>query len=158
MKTLYEGILKGMDDTLKSGGADIAAANKDTIVDGITSNDGEKQKAAAKLFIDLLEDHYALKYKTLNKFKSNPYSWWVQFKKDSNSHWYDFVMIRKMGSYFYIVYIDEFGFKTKYDRTTTAKPAINYLSPRDSIIYEIDDTMPELDDVCDKILRIMYNR
>jgi hypothetical protein len=150
-----------MDDTLKSGGADIAAASKDAIIDGITSNDGEKQKAAAKLFIDLLEDHYAMKYKTINKFKSNPYSWWVQFKKDNNSHWYDFVMIRKIGQYFYIVYIDEFGFKTKYDRTTTAKSAINYLSPRDSIIYEVDevdDTMSELDDMCDKILRIMYMR
>jgi hypothetical protein len=158
MKTLYEGILKGMDDTIKSGESDIASASKDTIVDGITSNDGEKQKAAAKLFIDLLEGYYAKKHKTINGFKTNPYSWYVQFKKDSNSHWYDFVMIRKMGSYFYIVYIDEFGFKTKYDRTTTVKPAINYLSPRDSIIYEIDDTMPELDDMCDKILRIMYMR
>ena len=158
MKTLYEGILKGMDDTLKSGESDIAAASKDTIIDGITSNDGEKQKAAAELFIDLLEDHYAMKYKTLNKFKTNPFSWWVQFKKDRNAQWYDFVMVRRVGSYFYIVFIDEFGRKTQYDRTTTAKPAMNYLSPRDTLLYEIDDTMPELDDMCDQILRIMYAR
>ena len=60
MKTLYEGILKGMDDTLKSGGADIAAASKDAIIDGITSNDGEKQKdGASARKLEIMHSRYA---------------------------------------------------------------------------------------------------
>lgn len=156
MKTLYEGILKGMDDTLKSGGADIAAASKDTIVDGITSNDAKKQEKAMDLFKGMLEDYYAMKYKTLTNFNKRPESWWVQFGDKMKD--YEFIMVRKMGPFYYIVSIDKLGNNPKYNRHTSHKTVALCLSPKYDTLYEIDDTMPDLDDICDQILRIMYMR
>lgn len=40
-----------------------------------------------------------------------------------------------MGGFYYIVYVDEFGFAPKYNRQSTVNEAIKYISPRDSKIY-----------------------
>ena len=156
MKTLYEGILKGMDDTLKSGESDIAAASKDVIINGITDKDAKKQTNAIKLFKDMLEDHYAMKYKTHTNFNKRPESWWVQFGDKLKE--YEFIMVRRIGSFYYIVSIDKLGNDPKYDRHTSHRTVATCLSPKYDTLYEVDDTMPELDDMCDKILRIMYMR
>ena len=58
----------------------------------------------------------------------------------------------------YIVVINQLGCDPIYDRRTHFNSAQTYFDADKKTIYEIDDTMPELDDVCDKILRIMYNR
>ena len=156
-ETLYEGVLKGMDKTLASGGSDIKSVYSDEVVNGIISDDSEKQEAAAKLFIDLLEDRRARKQKSAAKFKANPNFWWVQFKKDSNSRWYDFVMMKKIGQWLHVVYINRFGLKAGYDRTNVYFTT-KYLYPKDSVIYEIDGTMPELSAICDEILKIVEER
>ena len=154
MKTLYEGILKGMDDTLKSGKSDVAAVSRDEVINGITSSDAKKQEKAIDLFKGMLEDYYAMKYKTHTNFNKRPESWWVQFGDKLKE--YEFIMVRRMGSFYYIVSIDKLGNNPKYDRHTSHKTVATCLSANYDTLYEIDDTMPELDDMCDKILKIMY--
>jgi hypothetical protein len=152
MKTLYEGILKGMDDTLKSGKEDIRAVSKDDVINGITSSDAKKQEKAIDLFKGILQDYYALTY-NISKVRNNPESWWVQFDAKNK-----FTMIRKIGSFYYIVVINQLGCDPIYDRRTHFNSAQTYFDADKKTIYEIDDTMPELDDMCDKILKIMYMR
>lgn len=156
MKTLYEGILKGMDDTLSSGSSDVAAAGRDEIIKGITATkDAKKQEHVIKLFKDILEDYYARRYKNSNHFSKRPESWWILFDDKANKR--PFTMVRKIGSLYYIVAIDELGTNARYDRMTNSSSTIDfYLSSNSAIFYEIDDTMPELDKMCDDILRIMY--
>lgn len=161
MKTLYEGILKGMDDTLKSGNADVTAAMSDMIINGITSYDAKDQKNAVEAFVTLLANGDFPKCSKVSEFTNpdrNSYPWYIQFKKDNRVNWYDFALIKKIGSYFYIVSIDAFGNKPVYDRQSTVKGAFNYVSFKDSIIYKVEDNIEEIDKICDKILRIMYMR
>lgn len=150
MKTLYEGILKGMNDTLKSGKADIRAVSKDDVINGITSSDAKKQEKAMDLFKGMLQDYYALTYK-VSKVRTSPESWWIQFDAKNV-----FTMIRKIGSFYYIVVINQLGCDPVYDRRTHFNSAQTYFDVDKPTIYEVDDTMPELDDMCDQILRIMY--
>ena len=152
MKTLYEGILKGMDDTLKSGKADIRAVSTDDVINGITSRDAKKQEKAMDLFKGMLQDWYALTYRA-SKVRTSPESWWIQFDAKNV-----FTMIRKMGSFYYIVVINQLGCDPVYDRRTHFNSAQTYFDVNKPTIYEVNDTMPELDDMCDKILRIMYMR
>ena len=158
MKTLKESLLNGMEDTLDRGNIDVSAALSDMIIKGITSNDAKEQEKACKAFVDILKDDNIEQITSYKEFNVDPYKWYVQFRKDRKFNWYDFVMIRKIGGYFYIVNIDEFGHKPVYDRQSTVKAAVNYISPRDSVIYKISDNMKDLDKICDKILRIMYAR
>ena len=88
MKTLYEGILKGMDKTLAAGDDDTnVALNADLI--GIVSDNKKEQEKAVNLFKQRLKD---LKVKPtidhMDMYKSS--SWWVQFKEHRDG--YELVM------------------------------------------------------------------
>ena len=150
MKTLYEGILKGMDKTLATGDDDTnTVLNADLI--GIASDNKKDQENAVNLFKQRLKD---LKVKPttdhMDMYKSS--SWWVQFKDYENG--YEFSMMQMIGSKYYHVYISDYGKPTKYWRTNNFNAATTYFI-LGKPIYEVPE---ELVDVCDKILRIMYAR
>ena len=160
MKTLYEGILKGMDDTIKSGESDIAAVNKDTIVDGITSNDPWKQKQAKEMFEEIVKDNKIKRLRSLSKIDLSN-GWCVQFKKDDTIGIPEFTMFAAIKSYWYIVYIDKFGSEPKYWRVPHTDFHFRYiknlLDPRQQPMYSVSND-DALHDMCDKIFRIMFNR
>lgn len=150
MKTLYEGILKGMDKTLAAGEDDTnAALNADII--GIVSDDKKDQEKAVNLFMQRLKD---LKVKPttdhMEMYKSK--SWWVQFKEHNDG--YEFSMMQMIGSKYYHVYISDYGKPTKYWRSNNFNAATTYFV-LGKPIYEVPESMNE---ICDKILRIMYGR
>ena len=152
MKTLYEGILKGMNKTIAAGDDDTnVALNVDLI--GIVSDDKNEQLKAVNLFKQRLKD---LKVKPttdhMDMYKST--SWWVQFKEHSDG--YEFVMIKQYSTseYRYIIYIDKYGKPTKYWRTNNFNGATSYLI-LGKPIYEVPESMNA---ICEEIFRIMYNR
>lgn len=151
MKTLYEGILKGMDKTIAAGDDDTnVALNADLI--GIVSDDKKEQEKAVNLFKQRLKD---LKVKPttdhMDMYKSS--SWWVQFKEHRDG--YELVMIKSYNSAVrYIIYIDTYGKPTKYWRTNNFNGATSYLI-LGKPIYEVPKSMNA---ICEEILRIMYNR
>lgn len=151
MKTLYEGILKGMDKTLAAGDDDTnAALNADLI--GIVSDNKKEQEKAVNLFKQRLKD---LKVKPttdhMDMYKSS--SWWVQFKEHENG--YELAMIKSFNlAVRYIIYIDTYGKPTKYWRTNNFNGATSYLI-LGKPIYEVPKSMNA---ICEEILRIMYNR
>lgn len=103
MKTLYEGILKGMDKTLAAGEDDANDVLNAPLI-GIASDNKKEQEKAVNLFKQRLED---LKVKPttdhMDMYKSA--SWWVQFKEHEDG--YEFVMIKqyKTSKYMHIIYI-----------------------------------------------------
>ena len=152
MKTLYEGILRGMDKTLAAGEDDVnVALNADII--GIVSDDKKEQEKAVNLFKQRLKD---LKVKPttdhMDMYKST--SWWVQFKEHNDG--YELVMIKQYSTseYRYIIYIDKYGKPTKYWRTNNFNGATSYLI-LGKPIYEVPESMNA---ICEEILRIMYMR
>ena len=152
MKTLYEGILRGMDKTIAAGDTDVNAALNADIM-GIVSDDKKEQEKAVNLFKQRLKD---LKVKPttnhMDMYKSS--SWWVQFKEHNTG--YEFIMIKQYGSstYRYIIYIDKYGKPTKYWRTNNFNGTASYLIPRKPI-YEVPES---LNAICEEIFRIMYMR
>lgn len=161
LKNMLEGLLSGMEGTLARGAADATAAMSDNIISGITSiNDGKRQDAAIQSLRSLIEDTYELKPKSLRDIKKDPESWWIQFADDA-AKWWKFVMMRKMGSYCYIVSIDgcDYFDEARYDRKNNLQKAMEYFSSDSSLkLYEINGDTPALDEICDKILQIMYMR
>ena len=151
LKSILEGLLRGMEDTLNSGEADVIAALNADIVD-ITSDNKKDQEKAVNLFKQRLKD---LKVKPttdhMDMYKSA--SWWVQFKEHEDG--YELVMIKSYNSSLkYIVYIDKYGKPTKYWRANNFNAATTYLI-LGKPIYEVPES---LNAICDKILRIMYMR
>ena len=152
LKNILEGLLRGMDDTLNSGEADVNAALNADIV-GITSDNKKDQEKAVELFKQRLKD-LKVKPTTDHMDLYRSYNWWVQFKEDSDG--YEFVMMKLMNNNYYIVYIDKYGKPTKYWRTNNFNAATTYfILGKSKPIYEVPE---ELNEVCDKILRIMYMR
>ena len=153
MKTLYEGILKGMDKTIAAGDDNTNAVLNADLID-ITSDNKKEQEKAVNLFKKRLKD---LKVKPttdhMDMYKSSS-SWWVQFKEHSDG--YEFVMIKQYSTseYRYIIYIDKYGKPTKYWRTNNFNGATSYLI-LGKPIYEVPESMNA---ICEEIFRIMYNR
>ena len=151
MKTLYEGILKGMDKTIAAGDDDTnAALNADLI--GIVSDNKKEQEKAVNLFKQRLKD---LKVKPttdhMDMYKSE--SWWVQFKEHEDG--YEFAMLKSYNSPFkYIIYIDKYGKPTKYWRANNFNAAARYFI-LGKPIYEVPESMNA---ICEEIFRIMYMR
>ena len=150
LKHILEGLLKGMEDTLNSGEADVNAALNADIVD-ITSDNKKDQEKAVELFKQRLKD-LKVKPTTDHWDMHKSTSWWVQFKEHEDG--FEFVMIQMIGSKYYHVYISDYGKPTKYWRSNSFNAATSYLI-LGKPIYEVPE---ELVDVCDKILRIMYAR
>jgi hypothetical protein len=152
MKTLYEGILKGMDKTLAAGDNDANDVLNTPII-GIASDNKMEQIKAVLLFRKRLED---LKVKPttdhMDMYKST--SWWVQFKEHKDG--YEFVMIKQFitSTYMHIIYIDKYGKPTKWWRAHNFNAAASYLI-LGKPIYEVPESMNA---ICEEILRIMYNR
>lgn len=151
LKSILEGLLRGMDKTIAAGEADVNAVLNADIVD-ITSDNKKEQEKAVNLFKQRLKD---LKVKPTNDhmdmYKST--SWWVQFKEHEDG--YELVMIKSYNSSLkYIVYIDKYGKPTKYWRANNFNAATTYFI-LGKPIYEVPESMNA---ICDKILRIMYNR
>lgn len=151
MKTLYEGILKGMDKTLAAGDDDTNVALNADLID-ITSDNKKDQEKAVNLFKQRLKD---LKVKPttdhMDMYKS--LSWWVQFKEHEDG--YELVMIKSYNlAVRYIIYIDTYGKPTKYWRTNNFNGATSYLI-LGKPIYEVPKSMNA---ICEEILRIMYMR
>ena len=150
MKTLYEGILKGMDKTLAAGDDDTnAALNADII--GIVSDGKKEQEKAVNLFKQRLKD---LKVKPTTNYMDMraSESWWVQFKEHRDG--YEFVMIKKNESFRYIVYISNYGNPTRYWRSNDFNAATTYMI-LGKPIYEVPESMNA---ICEEIFRIMYMR
>ena len=152
MKTLYEGILKGMDKTLAAGDDDTNVALNANLID-ITSDNKREQEKAVNLFKQRLKD---LKVKPttdhMDMYKSA--SWWVQFKEHEDG--YEFVMIKQFitSNYMHIIYIDKYGKPTKYWRTNNFNGATSYLI-LGKPIYEVPESMNA---ICEEILKIMVMR
>jgi hypothetical protein len=152
LKSILEGLLRGMGDTLNSGEADTTAALNADLIDIVSDNKNEQVKAV-NLFKQRLKD---LKVKPttdhMDMYKST--SWWVQFKEHRDG--YEFVMIKQYNTseYRYIIYIDTYGKPTKYWRTNNFNGATSYLI-LGKPIYEVPESMHS---ICEEILRIMYNR
>ena len=150
LKSIFEGLLRGMNDTLNSGEDDVETALNADIVD-ITSYNKKDQEKAVELFNQRLKD---LKVKPttdhINMYKST--SWWVQFKNDSDG--FEFVMMKMINNYYYIIYIDIYGKPTKYWRTNNFNAATTYFI-LGKPIYEVPESMNA---ICEDILRIMYMR
>ena len=151
MKTLYEGILKGMDKTLAAGDDNTnVVLNADLI--GIVSDNKKEQEKAVNLFKQRLKD---LKVKPttdhMDMYKSS--SWWVQFKEHEDG--YEFVMIKSYNSLVnYIIYIDKYGKPTKLWRAYNFNAAASYLI-LGKPIYEVPESMNA---ICEEILKIMVMR
>ena len=152
MKTLYEGILKGMDKTLAAGDDDTnVALNADLI--SIASDNKKEQIKAVLLFRKRLED---LKVKPttdhMDMYKST--SWWVQFKEHEDG--YEFVMIKQFvtSNYMHIIYINKYGKPTKYWRANNFNAAARYFI-LGKPIYEVPESMNA---ICEEILKIMVMR
>ena len=151
MKTLYEGILKGMDDTLNSGEADVNTALSADLI-GIVSDNKKEQEKAVNLFKQRLK-YLKVKPTTdhMDMYKSA--SWWVQFKEYEDG--YELVMFKSYNSLFnYIIYIDKYGKPTKYWRANNFNAATTYFI-LGKYIYEVPESMNA---ICEKILRIMHMR
>lgn len=152
LKSILEGLLRSMDDTLNSGEDDVnAALNADLI--GITGDDKKEQEKAVNLFKQRLND---LKVKPttdhMDMYKST--SWWVQFQENEDG--YEFVMIKQFvtSKYMHIIYIDKYGKPTKYWRAYNFNAATSYLI-LGKPIYEVPYSMNA---ICEEILKIMYAR
>lgn len=153
MKTLYEGILKGMDKTLAAGDNDTnVALNADLI--GIASDNKKEQEKAVNLFKQRLKD---LKVKPttdhMDMYKST--SWWVQFKEHEDG--YELVMFKSYdltASNMYIIYIDKYGKPTKWWRVNHFNAATTYFI-LGKPIYEVPKSM---DAICDKIFKTIFIR
>ena len=148
LKDILEGLLRGMENTLNSGEADVNAALNADIVD-ITSDNKKDQEKAVELFKRRLKD---LKVKPTNDHMDmyNSEDWWVQFKEDNNG--YKFSMMQMIGSKYYHVYVSDYGKPTKYWRSNNFNAATTYFI-LGKPIYKVPE---ELVDICDQILRIMY--
>lgn len=153
MKTLYEGILKGMDKTLAAGDDNTNTALNADIVD-ITSDNKKDQEKAVNLFKQRLKD---LKVKPttdyMDMYKTT--SWWVQFRGREDD--YEFVMIKQFvtSKYMHIIYIDKYGKPTKWWRAYNFNAATSYLILGQPI-YEVPESMNA---TCEEILKIiMFNR
>lgn len=150
LRNILEGLLKGMDKTIATGEVDVNAALNADIVD-ITSDNKKDQEKAVNLFKQRLKD---LKVKPttdhMNMYKST--SWWVQFKEHEDG--YEISMMQMIGSKYYHVYISDYGKPTKYWRSINFNAATTYFV-LGKPIYEVPESMNE---ICDKILRIMYAR
>lgn len=150
LNSLLEGLLKGQNTTLAAGDDDTnAALNADII--GIVSDNKKEQEKTVNLFKQRLKD---LKVKPttdhLDMFASK--SWWVQFKEHEDG--YEFVMIKKIESFRYIVYISNYGKPTKYWRANNFNAATTYLI-LGKPIYEVPESMNA---ICEEILKIMFKR
>ena len=152
MKTLYEGMLKGMDKTLAAGDDDINAVLNAGLIDIVSDNKREQEKAE-NLFKQRLKD---LKVKPttdhMDMYKSS--SWWVQFKEHEDG--YEFVMIKQFitSKYMHIIYIDKYGKPTKYWRAYNFNAAASHLIIGKPI-YEVPESMNA---ICEEILKIMVMR
>jgi hypothetical protein len=152
LKDILEGLLKGMDKTLAAGDDDVNAALNAGLIDIVSDNKKEQEKAV-NLFKQRLKD---LKVKPttdhMDMYKSA--SWWVQFKEHEDG--YEFVMIKQYNTseYRYIIYIDRYGKPTKYWRTNNFNGATSYLI-LGKPIYEVPESMNA---ICEEIFRIMYMR
>ena len=152
MKTLYEGMLKGMDKTLAAGDDDINAVLNAGLIDIVSDNKREQEKAV-NLFKQRLKD---LKVKPttdhMDMYKSS--SWWVQFKEHEDG--YEFVMIKQFitSKYMHIIYIDKYGKPTKYWRAYNFNAAASHLIIGKPI-YEVPESMNA---ICEEILKIMVMR
>ena len=153
MKTLYEGILNGMDKTLAAGDDDTNPALNAVLIE-IASDNKNDQEKAVNLFKQRLKD---LKVKPttdhMDMYKSA--SWWVQFKEHEDG--FEFVMIKPFitaSKYIHIIYIDKYGKPTKYWRAHNFNAATSYLI-LGKPIYEVPDSMNAM---CKEILKIMIMR
>jgi hypothetical protein len=141
-----------MDKTLAAGDDDTNAALNAGLIDIVSDNKKEQEKAV-NLFKQRLKD---LKVKPttdhMDMYKSA--SWWVQFKEHEDG--YEFVMIKQYNTseYRYIIYIDRYGKPTKYWRTNNFNGATSYLI-LGKPIYEVPESMNA---ICEEIFRIMYMR
>lgn len=151
MKTLYEGILKGMDKTLAAGDNDANDVLNAPII-GIASYNKMEQIKAVLLFRKRLED---LKVKPttdhMDMYKSS--SWWVQFHEHKDG--YELVMIKSYNLAFrYIIYIDTYGKPARWSHTNNFNGATSYLI-LGKPIFEVPESMNA---ICDDILlRMVYN-
>lgn len=149
---INEGVLNDIENTLANSDKDIDAVIFAKIID-IVSDDKKEQEKAVNLFKKRLKD---LKIKPttnhMDMYKSS--SWWVQFKEHSTG--YEFVMIKQYSTsaYRYIIYIDKYGKPTKYWRTNNFNGATAYLI-LGKPIYEVPESM---NPICEEIFRIMYMR
>ena len=150
MKTLYEGILKGMDKTLAAGDDDTNVALNANLID-ITSDNKREQEKAVNLFKQRLKD---LKVKPttdhMDMYKSE--SWWVQFKEHEDG--YEFAMCKYNLPGNYIIYIDKYGKPTKYWRANNFNAAARYFI-LGKPIYKVPKSM---DAICDKIFKTIFIR
>jgi hypothetical protein len=152
LKDILEGLLRGMDKTIAAGEDDVNAALNAGLIDIVSDNKKEQEKAV-NLFKQRLKD---LKVKPttdhMDMYKSS--SWWVQFKEHEDG--YEFVMIKQYNTseYRYIIYIDRYGKPTKYWRTNNFNGATSYLI-LGKPIYEVPESMNA---ICEEIFRIMYMR
>lgn len=149
---INEGVLNDIEHTLANSDKDINAAIFKKLID-IVSDDKKEQEKAVNLFNKRLKD---LKVKPttnhMDMYKSS--SWWVQFKEHNDG--YEFVMIKQYSTsaYRYIIYIDKYGKPTKYWRTNNFNGATAYLI-LGKPIYEVPESM---NPICEEIFRIMYMR
>lgn len=151
MKTLYEGILKGMDKTLAAGDDDINAVLNAGLID-IVSDNKKEQENAVNLFKQRLE-YLKVKPTTdhMEMYKST--SWWVQFKEHEDG--YELVMCKSYNSPVnYIIYIDKYGKSPKLWRANNFNAATTYFI-LGKPIYEVPESMNA---ICEKILKIMFKR
>lgn len=151
MKTLYEGILKGMDKTLAAGDNDANDVLNAPII-GIASDNKMEQIKAVLLFRKRLED---LKVKPttdhMDMYKST--SWWVQFHEHKDG--YELVMIKSYNlAVRYIIYIDKYGKPTKLWHAINFNAAASYFI-LGKPIYEVPESMNA---ICEEILKIMVMR
>lgn len=153
LRDILEGILKGMDKTLAAGEDDVnAALNADLI--GIVSDDKKEQEKAVNLFKKRLKD-LKVKPTTDHMDMYNSTSWWVQFKEHGSG--FEFVMYKSYdlaASNKYVIYIDKYGKPSKYWRANHFNAATTYFI-LGKPIYEVPESM---NDICEKIFRIMYLR
>lgn len=149
---INEGVLNDIENTLANSDKDIDAVIFAKIID-IVSDDKKEQEKAVNLFKKRLKD---LKIKPttnhMDMYKSS--SWWVQFKEHNDG--YEFVMIKQYSTsaYRYIIYIDKYGKPTKYWRTNNFNGATAYLI-LGKPIYEVPESM---NPICEEIFRIIYMR
>ena len=152
LRNILEGLLRGMEDTLNSGEADVNAAMNADLID-IASDNKKEQEKAVNLFKQRLKD---LKVKPttdhMDMYKSA--SWWVQFKEYEDG--YEFVMIKQFvtSKYMHIIYIDKYGKPTKWWRAYNFNAATSYLI-LGKPIYEVPESMNA---ICEEILKTMINR
>lgn len=150
LRYILEGLLKGMDKTLAAGEDDTNAALNAGIIDIVSDNKKEQEKAV-NLFKQRLKD-LKVKPSTNHMDMYTSKSWWVQFKEHRDG--YEFVMIKRIESFRYIVYISEYGNPTRYWRSNDFNAATTYMISGKPI-YEVPESMNA---ICDEIFRIMYMR